>query len=165
MKRRKQDCKKKEDWAAFERRVGLKRIEGQEKKTRAGGVKVPSDILVQRMSSVASGRLKKYEPLDTRDFVPFEDYDELSIDNIKDACERFYNPPQDTCDILASDRGPSCNRFEQLKGKKVFFIRFLPPENESERADNMPRKDNTPRKWRFPRCLQSQMSRSTGPAW
>ena len=57
------------------------------------------------MSSVASGLLKKYEPLDTRDFVPFEDYDELSIDNIKDACERFYNAPQNTCDILASDRG------------------------------------------------------------
>ena len=74
MKRRKQDFKKKEEWAEFEKRVGMKRIEGQEKKAHAGNAKVPSDILVQRMSSVASGRLKKYEPLDTRDFVPFDDY-------------------------------------------------------------------------------------------
>ena len=73
-------------------------------------VKVPSDTLVQRMSSIVSGQVKKYEPLDTRDFVPFEDYDELSIDNMKDACERFYNAQQNTCEILASDRGPSCAR-------------------------------------------------------
>lgn len=139
MKRRKQEVKKKEEWAEFEKRVGLKRLEGQDKKSRGGSnAKVPSDILVQRMSSTASGRLKKYEPLDTRDFVPFEDYDELTIDNIKDACERFYNAPQSTCDILASDRGPSCTKLEQIKGKKVFFIRFLPPENESLRSDNIP---------------------------
>jgi hypothetical protein len=140
MKRKNEYCKKKEEWAEFEKRVGLKRTEGREKKSR--GVKVPSDILVQRMSSVASGRLKKYEPLDTRDFVPFEDYDELSTDNIKDACERFYNAAQNTCDILASDRGPSCTRFEQLKGKKVFFIRFLQPENESQRNDDVSKNDN-----------------------
>ena len=112
------------------------------------------------MSSVASGLLKKYEPLDTRDFVPFEDYDELSIDNIKDACERFYNAPQNTCDILASDRGPSCNKFDQIKGKKVFFIRFLPPENEGERTDNMPMKENRPK---LVHMLQLQSSQSLYP--
>ena len=74
--------------------------------------KVPNDILVQRMSSAASGRLKKYEPLDTRDFVPFEDYEELSVENIKEACEKFYNAPHGSCDILASDRGPSCTKLE-----------------------------------------------------
>lgn len=52
--------------------------------------------IVQQMSLVGSGRLKKYQPLDTRDFVPFYGYDELSIDNIKDARERFYDPPQNT---------------------------------------------------------------------
>ena len=56
---------------------------------------IPNDILVQRMSSAPSGRLKKYEPLHTRDFVPFAEYDELSISNIKEACERYYNAPTD----------------------------------------------------------------------
>ena len=140
MKRKKQDCKK-EDWAEFEKRVGLKRIEVQQKKSRGGSSKVPSDILVQGMASVASGRLKKYEPLAPRDLVPFEDYEELSIDNIKDACERFYDAPPNTCDILASDRGPSCTKFEQIKGKKVFCIRFLPPESENERNDSASLKD------------------------
>lgn len=139
MKRRKGNAK--ETWDEFEKRVGLKRIDGQQKKSGGGGQgKVPSDILVQRMSSVASGRLKKYEPLDTRDFVSFDEYDELSIDNIKEACERFYHAPKNSCDILASDRGPSCNKLEQLKGKKVFFIRFLQPGSENEDQGNNPPK-------------------------
>ena len=75
-----------------------------------------------------SGRLKKFELLDTRDFVPFgEEYEELSLENIKVACEQFYNAPQGSCDDLATDRGPSCTKTEQIKGKKVYFIRFVPP--------------------------------------
>ena len=53
--------------------------------------------------------IKKYEPLDTRDFFPFEDYKELNLGNTKEACERFYNAPARSCDILASDRAPSCS--------------------------------------------------------
>ena len=67
----------------FRETSGMKRNAGRESKKAVG--KVPNDILVQRMSSAASGRLKKYEPLDTRDFVPFEDYEELSVENIKEA--------------------------------------------------------------------------------
>ena len=85
MKRRR-DAKNKTTWEDFEQRVGLKRT-GGDKNGKRSTKNAPSDILVQRMSSTASGRLKKYEPLDTRNFVPFGDYDELSIDNIKDACE------------------------------------------------------------------------------
>lgn len=129
MNKRKRNVK--ETWADFEKRVGQKRSgrdhEFEEK--RALG-KVPNDILVQRMASTPSGRLKKYEPLDTRDFVPFQEYDELSIESIKEACERFYNAPSGSCDVLASDRGPSCTKMEQLKGKKVYCIRFLEPKQD-----------------------------------
>ena len=129
MKRRR-DAKNKTTWEDFEQRVGLKRTGGEKTGKQSGNT--PSDILVQRMSSTASGRLKKYEPLDTRDFVPFGDYDELSIENIKDACEQFYKAPQGSCDILASDRGPSCSKIEQIKAKKVYFIRFLQPIDASQ---------------------------------
>ena len=78
--------------------------------------------------------LKKYEPLDTRDFVPFEDDKELNLENIKEACERFYNDPAGSCDLLASDRGPLCSKFEQIKGRKVFFIRFLEPKENADRT-------------------------------
>ena len=125
----KRKFKPKETWDSFEKRVGVKRTGTTAKKV---GMNVPNDILVQRMSPNASGRLKKYEPLDTRDFIPFDDYEELTIDNVKEACEKFYKAPEGSCNILASDRGPSlgpsCTKLEQLKGKKVNFIRFLPPE-------------------------------------
>ena len=71
--------------------------------------------------------------MDTRDFIPFKDYEELNLENIKEACERFYKAPAGSCDILASDRGPLCSKLEQIKGRKVFFIRFLEPK---ENADN-----------------------------
>ena len=110
---------------------GMKRNAGRESKKAVG--KVPNDILVQRMSSAVSGRLRKYEPLDTKDFVSFEDYEELSVENIKEACEKFYNASPGSCDILASDSGTSCMKLEQIKGRKVYFIRFLPPNENAER--------------------------------
>ena len=106
--------------------MGMKRSGAGEGKKEASAKAAPNDILVQRISSTASGRLKKFEPLDTRDFVPFGDYDDLTIANIKEASEKYYQAPEGSCDILASDMGPSRNKLEQIKGKKVYFIRFLP---------------------------------------
>ena len=123
MKRRRLAAEK-ESWEEFEKRVGNKRNNAK----KSGMGKVPSNILVQKMSSTASGRLKKYEPLDTRDFVPFEHDEELNLENIKEACERFYNAPAGSRDLLASDRRPLCSKFEQIKGRKVFFILFLEPK-------------------------------------
>ena len=72
-----------------------------------------------------SGRLKKYKPLDTRDFIPFNAFAELSIENTKKSCECLYNILENSYDILISDRGPSCSRIEQLKGKAFYLVRFL----------------------------------------
>ena len=81
--------------------------------------------MVHTMSANPSGRCKKHESLDARDFVPFNAFAELSIGNIKKACACFYNMPENSCDVLASDRGPSCSWIEQLKGKKFYLVRFL----------------------------------------
>ena len=124
---------KPEVWNAFEERISEKRMNGSAKKSH----NVPTDIMVQRMSATASGRLKKFEPLDTRDYVPFSEYTELSVVNIKKACEKFYKMPENSCDILASDRGPSCSRFDQIKTKKVYHIRFL-EESFDDRSSSFP---------------------------
>ena len=44
---------------------------------------------------------------------------------MKKACERFYNEPQGSRDVLFSDRGQSYIEDEQLAGKKVKLIRFI----------------------------------------
>lgn len=48
------------------------------------------------MSDTASARFKKFEPLDTWDFVPFSDYDDLTIENIKEALAKYYQATQDS---------------------------------------------------------------------
>ena len=115
----------KERWEDFEARVGIKRSGGGKKETHKAA---PNDILVQRMSSTASGRLKKFEPLDTRDFVPFGEYDDLTIENIKKACEKYYQAPEGSCDILGSKEvnfcagNLSCVAIDSFKSKHICNI-------------------------------------------
>ena len=82
------------------------------------------------MSSVASGQLKKYEPLETKEFEPFNDYEELTIDNIKDACEHFYHALLNPCDMLVSGRSPPCTKFEQTKKEKSLLHTFLTTQKQ-----------------------------------
>ena len=35
-------------------------------------------MVLQKMAPIPTGRIKKYEPLDMRDFVPFTEFYELS---------------------------------------------------------------------------------------
>ena len=81
--------------------------------------------MVQRMSSEPTGRSKKYEPLETKEFVDFSTCEELTIDNIKMAYESHYNAPHGSCDVLLSDRGPSCFLTEQIQQTKLYLVRFI----------------------------------------
>ncbi len=68
---------------------------------------------------------KVFEPLDARVYVSFAEYDELSIKNIKSACEKHFNKPSGTCDVLVDNEGPSAQRYDQIKKKDNILIRFL----------------------------------------
>ena len=50
--------------------------------------------------------MKKYEPLDMRDFVPYTDFCKLSLENIKIACKRHCRLPKNLCNVLVSDKVP-----------------------------------------------------------
>ena len=63
----------------FLRNKAWKKLKGEDERPH----KVLNEILVQRKSANPSGRLKKYKPLDTRDFVLYNAFTELSIANIK----------------------------------------------------------------------------------
>ena len=101
------------------------------------------------MSTVPNSK-KKYEPVDTREFVDFTDYKELSIENIKKACEKFFEAPQGSCDVLLTDRGPSCYLTEQIVGKKFYYVRFVDPEKNSIK----PKKR-----------IHDEVEESTEPSW
>ena len=70
----------------------------------------------------------KYAKQVPREFVPFE-YSEVTLENIKRACEVHYRENLTTCDILASKQGSSCSRLDQIPISKVIYVRFIMPES------------------------------------
>ena len=112
----------KERWEDFETRVGIKRSGGGKKETRKAA---PNDILVQRMSSTASGRLKKFEPLDTRDFVPFGEYDDLTIETLKKPARSIIRPRKALVIFWHRTGDLPAPNLTKLKGKRfTLFVSF-----------------------------------------
>ena len=113
-------------WKAYKTTMTKKRTGKSEEKKN-----VASTIMVQIMNSIATGKLKKYEPLEAREFVDFTEYKALTLENVKRACEIHYGEVRGSCDVLYSDRGPSCIEDTQIVSKKVFLVRFLKPDTVS----------------------------------
>ena len=108
---------KKRTWQEFQKMVGEKRSKNS---TTMAKSKCPSSIMVQRMSS-APNRSKKYEPFDTRDFVDFTDYDELNIENIRDAGERFTTCHKDLATFCSATEGPRAFSQSRYLGKSFIM--------------------------------------------
>ena len=70
----------------------------------------------------------KYAKQVPREFVPFE-YSEVTLENIKRACEVHYRENLTTSDILTSTQGSSCSRLDQIPVSKVIYVRFIMPES------------------------------------
>ena len=123
---------------SFMAKVKAKRI-GQTDNAGHGKGKKPKKgiecIVVQRVNSQPTGKLKKFELLDSRDFVDFTHYDSLTLKNIKHACESFYGAPIVSCDVLYSDRGPSCTLDEYVTGRKFYPVRFMTSGNGVRKLD------------------------------
>ena len=108
----------------YEKRISEKRREEVNGTKKAA---VPSHIQVQRMFGKPN-LLKKFELLDTRS------YDELSIENLKEACESFFDMPPGTCDALLIERAQFCFLTEQITGKKLYMVRFVDADKSKERG-------------------------------
>ena len=83
-------------------------------------------LVVQRLSAEVSGKAQKYSRVGAREFVSFEDFDEISISNIKRACMKHFGMLETmSCDVLAGEQGPSCYSLKQLPNLKVIHVRFI----------------------------------------
>jgi len=73
-------------------------------------------------------RQLKYERLGPQEFVPYT-FDDISLDNIKTACYRFFSDrlthADMVCDILASQNDPSCSKLSRLPNFKKIHVRFI----------------------------------------
>lgn len=85
------------------------------------------EMVVQRLSSELSGKTPKYTPLGPREFVGFTASD-VTLDEIKSACLTHFSKIDGTikgsvCDVLASERGPSCSNIDQIPNISLVHVR------------------------------------------
>ena len=115
------------------------------KEKRTGKRKAPHDILqkeeiiIQRLSVEVSGKAQKYSRVGPREFVPF-DYDEVTLENIKNAFRRHFAPVVGECmicDVLAGEQGPSCTAVQQIPDLKVVHVRFIEPNDRDADHDTV----------------------------
>ena len=95
------------------KRRGNDAISGRKKKATSSA---PHEIIVQRLASEPDTK-QTFRPVQPREFVNF-DYDELSLANLKKACATHFNLPPSTCDVLVTNKGPSCTNIAQIPHRK-----------------------------------------------
>lgn len=96
--------------------------------------KTPESIIVQEMDPEPTwtGRTVKYLVKAPRVFVDFKDYENVTIENVKKACEVSMKKPKGSCHILHSEKGPICSLDSQISSKSIFYVFF---KNKQKVAD------------------------------
>ncbi|KAK6182231.1 hypothetical protein SNE40_009959 [Patella caerulea] len=114
------------EWQKFKQNLKEKRT--GPKKNQTGKNRKPSEdfIIVQRLSQDVSGKAQKYRRIGAREFVPFDNENEKTIETIREACSRHFGTSSGLiCDVLAGEQGPSCSSLKQLPDMKVIHVRFM----------------------------------------
>ena len=86
------------------------------KRTKGQGSSAPHEIIVQKLSSEADTR-QTYRPIQPREFVEFP-FEDLTLANLRSACASHFNFPVASCDILVTNKGPSCSNILQIPHRK-----------------------------------------------
>ena len=102
-------------WNKFETNVGTKRVKKN--------LQV-KELVVSRVGKPEGKQGSRYQPCEDRQYVPFEEYDGVTIKNVSAACENYWGTPPGSCCILASNTGPVCFQDDQIQGKKLFLVTF-----------------------------------------
>ena len=123
-------------WKKFEMQMKEKRNKDNKKKSSAGRVLQLEELTVHRLSAEVTGKAQKFSRIGPREFVSFAGYDDLTLKNIKLACQKHFLPRVGknlVCDVLAGEQGPSCSTVEQIPDLKLVHVRFINvPDEESE---------------------------------
>ena len=124
-------------WKQFKENIKQKRA-SKRKAAEKAGVSATGEIIVQRLSATVSGKAQKYSGVGAREFVPFDQFEELTVDNIKEACEQHFTELKESdnlvCDVLAGEQGPSCRTIGQIPDQKVFHVRFVHANSLGDRS-------------------------------
>ncbi len=124
-------------WKQFKENIKQKRG-AKRKAAEKAGVSATGEIIVQRLSATVSGKAQKYSRVGAREFVPFDQFEELTVENIKEACEQHFTELKESddlvCDVLAGEQGPSCRTIGQIPDQKFFHVRFVHANTLGDRS-------------------------------
>ena len=111
-------------WDELEAKMSAKRTKNDamsNKRSKKGSA--PHEIVLQKLSSEPDSK-QTFRPIQPRAFVPFE-HKELTLANRKAACGTHFNMPIGTCDVLVSNKGPSCTHISQIPHRKDKVITVM----------------------------------------
>lgn len=108
--------KRQETWNKLSDNMAEKRTRSDQGRKNTKRSTTPHQIIVQRLASDADTK-QVYKPIEPRRFVEF-DYKEFTLANLKRACGAHYNLPASSCDVLVTNKGPSCTDISQIPHRK-----------------------------------------------
>ena len=111
--------KRKAVWDNLAKKMSAKRTANTAPGHKAAGKTkgpIPHEIIVQRLASEPDNK-QVYKPIQPREFVSF-DYEEMTLLNLKKACAAHFKVPHTTCDVLVTNKGPSCTNINQIQHRK-----------------------------------------------
>ena len=83
---------------------------------KGGKGTAPSEIVVQRLTAETDNK-QTYRPVQPREFVEFFS-DDLTLENLKIANAEHFGYSVNSCDVLVSNKGPSCTNINQIPHRK-----------------------------------------------
>ena len=134
----------KRSWMNFKEKMKEKRLNKTPSQDKRQRKLQGSELTIQRLSSDVSGKAQKYSRVGPQEFVPF-DSQELTIENIKRSCEKYFSSrvgPNLICDVLAGEQGPSCKTVDQIPSLKVIHVRFINRLSVIEDTDDVTQYDS-----------------------
>ena len=102
-------------WDGLQEKMAAKRVRAECGKRGNSGT-VPHEIIVQRLAAEPDSK-QTFKPVSPREFVAYG-YSELSLNYLKKACAEHFNLSSSSCDILVSNKGPSCSNINQIPHRK-----------------------------------------------
>ena len=79
--------------------------------------------VIHRLRSEPDNK-QTYRPVQPREFVEFSS-DDLTLENLKIVCAEHFGYPVNSCDVLVSNKGPSCTNINQIPHRKDKVSKLL----------------------------------------
>ena len=94
-------------WKALQEKMSNKGTQQAIQPRRgAKGTAAPSDIIVQGLTAEPDNK-QTFRPVQPREFAEFSS-ENLTPENLKIACAEHFGYSVGSCDVLVSNKGPSC---------------------------------------------------------